>query len=389
MLRQILVSLLILALAGLAFVFLVPGAPEILSRYGISLPFGQQVAANAVSEGPRRGFPGGFAGSSSNVITSAVTLARINDKLQAVGEGSPVRSVTVMAKSGGTLVEVPVRAGQTVRTGDVIARFNSDAEQLAYSRARLAAEDADATLKRTRELATSNTISNATLAEAELAASTAELALRDAELNLEARTITSPIDGTVGIIRVSPGNYVSAQDMVTTIDDTSSILVNFWVPERYAGQLEADMPLTVTAAPLPGQQFEGSISAIDSRIDPASRTLQVQAEIPNAEGRLRAGMSLNVSLDFPGQEYPAVDPLAVLWSTEGSYVWQLENGAAKKVMADIVERNSDGVLVEADLEAGDIIITEGILQLSEGTPVTVLEGPGAATGEPQRTRAGG
>jgi RND family efflux transporter MFP subunit len=135
------------------------------------------------------------------------------------------------------------------------------------------------------------------------------------------------------------------------------------------------MPVTVNAIALPGQIFAGDISAIDTRIDPASRTLQVQAEIPNPDGALRAGMSFTVSLAFPGEEYPAVNPLAILWSAQGSYVWKYLDGKATRVMAEIIQRNSDGVLVRSDLKPGDAIITEGILQLSEGATVNLLEGP--------------
>ncbi|NMA97560.1 MAG: efflux RND transporter periplasmic adaptor subunit, partial [Phyllobacteriaceae bacterium] len=103
---------------------------------------------------------------------------------------------------------------------------------------------------------------------------------------------------------------------------------------------------------------------------------------PNPDSRLRAGMSFAVSLNFPGEQYPAVNPLALLWSADGSYVWKFEDGKATRVMAEIVQRNSDGVLVMADLAPGDAIITEGILQLSEGANVTVLDGPGSARTPP-------
>lgn len=86
-------------------------------------------------------------------------------------------------------------------------------------------------------------------------------------------------------------------------------------------------------------------------------------------------MSFAVRLDFPGETYPAVNPLAILWSAQGSYVWKYEDGKATKVMAEIIQRNSDGVLVRADLAAGDPIITEGILQLSEGADVNLIDGP--------------
>lgn len=386
MIRQFLISLAILVVAGMAWLFFVPGAPETLARAGIVLPFGPAPQAEAArgggGTGTGTGGPrfGGGAGRVNTVVTSPVVTATINDTLNAIGEGSPVRSVTVMAASAGALAEVLVRPGQGVRAGDVIARFDAAGEQIEYDRAMLAATDAAATLGRMSGLASSNVVAGSALAAAELANANAQLALRNAELALDRRTITSPIAGSIGLIRVTPGNYVGAQTPVTTVDDTSAILIDFWVPERYAGQIEAGMEVTVSAIALPGRSFKGNVSVIDNRIDPASRTLQVQAEIPNPDAVLRAGMSFSVSLGFPGEAYPAVNPLAILWSAEGSYVWKYQDGKAVRIMAEIVQRNSDGVLVRADLEPGDAVITEGILQLSEGAPVKVLEGPGAEDG---------
>ncbi|MBD8063865.1 efflux RND transporter periplasmic adaptor subunit [Devosia sp. PTR5] len=382
-LRQLLASLAVLLVAGLIWLYLVPSAPRTLESWDISLPFGPKPTEQVGPTGGGRGGAGpdgggrrgGFAGRQTNVITAAVRMATINSALSAVGEASAARSVSVAAPAGGELAEVLVRPGQTVEAGDVIARFKSEAEQIEFDGAQLALEDAEAALARTQGLASSNIVANTALTAAELAKANAELELRNARLALDRKTITSPIGGTVGLIRVNPGNYVAAQTAITTIDDTSSILIDFWVPERYAGQIDVDQPVTVSATALPGQEFTGTVSAIDSRIDPASRTLQVQAEIPNPDGRLRAGMSFAVRLDFPGETYPAVNPLAILWSAQGSYVWKYEAGKATKVMAEIIQRNSDGVLVRADLAAGDPVITEGILQLSEGADVNLIEGP--------------
>lgn len=395
MIRQLFASIAVLAAAAFAWLYFAPGAPQVLSDAGIVLPFGPQAdAAPAPQEGAAgqrpSGGPGGPGGGRSggarttNVITTGVTFARINDSLAAIGEGTPVRSVTVTATSGGELTEVLVRPGQIVEAGATIARFDSAAEQIEFDRTQLALEDAQATLTRTEGLASNNVVAGTALTAAQLSAANAALALRNAEMALTRRTIESPIGGKVGLIRVTPGNYVPAQTTVTSIDDTSSILIDFWVPERYAAQIQPGMAVTVNAIALPGQAFGGDISAIDTRIDPASRTLQVQAEIPNPEGVLRAGMSFTVSLAFPGEEYPAVNPLAILWSAQGSYVWKYLDGKATRVMAEIIQRNSDGVLVRGDLKPGDAIITEGILQLSEGAAVNLLEGPdGTGTTPPQ------
>ena len=368
-------SLIVLGAAVVAWILFVPGSTATLANYGIVLPFGPTAAEQVA--GPGSGPGGRFRGSNrqTNVVTTPVTLATINDTLNAIGEGTAIRSVTVSSPAGGNLAEVLVRPGQVVAAGDIIARLDSQAEQIDFDRAKLSADDAGATLARTEGLASSNVVAATAVTAAQLAAANADLELRNAEVALARRTITSPIAGTVGLIRVTPGNYVPAQTAVTTIDDTSAILVDFWVPERYAATIALDAPVAVSAVALPGRSFEGRVTAIDNRIDPASRTLQVQAEIPNDDHMLRAGMSFSVALDFPGEQYPTVNPLAILWSAEGSYVWKYDAGKATQVMAEIVQRNSDGVLVRGDLTVGDAIITEGILQLTEGAEVTLLDGP--------------
>ena len=388
MIRQLLASLIVLAAALAAWAFFVPGASQTLANFGIPLPFAASSdTANATpGQRPGGGRPGGAR--QNNVVTTGVTLATINSTLSAIGEGTATRSVTVASPVGGTLADVQVRPGQTVAAGDVIALLDSDAEQIALDRARLAVDDAQATLTRTQGLANSNVVAPTALAAARLAAANADLELRNASVALSRRTITSPIAGTIGLIQVTPGNYVPAQTTVTTVDDTSAILVDFWVPERYASAIAPGMPVSVTAIALPGRTFTGEINAVDNRLDPASRTLQVQAEIPNADRALRAGMSFTVALRFPGEQFPAVNPLAILWSAQGSYVWKYADGKATRVMAEIIQRNSDGVLVRADLKPGDAIITEGILQLSEGAEVTLLSGPDgtAPTQEAQATQ---
>lgn len=390
MIRQIVASLIVLAAAAAAWVFFVPSSTATLANYGIVLPFGAP-PANQVSQRPGGGPGGGGQGGrpgparTTNVVTTPVTLATINDSLVAIGEGTALGSVTVSSPAGGTLAEILVRPGQTVAAGDVIARLDADAENIDFDRATLAADDASATLARTEGLASSSLVATTALTAAQLAAANADLELRNAEVALSRRTIMSPIAGTVGLIRVTPGNYMAPQTAVTTVDDTSAITVDFWIPERYAASVAPGMPVTVSAVALPGRKFEGEISAVDNRIDPASRTLQLQAEIPNDDQTLRAGMSLSVAIAFPGEQYPAVNPLAILWSAQGSYVWKYDAGKATKVMAEIVQRNSDGVLVRGDLAPGDAIITEGLLQLGEGTAVTLLDGPDGSTQEAAAT----
>jgi len=313
------------------------------------------------------------------VVTAPVTTGTINNKLTAIGEGSAIRAVTVNSAQGGTLMTIDVKPGDEVAAGARIASLDSGSQQIAYDKARLAAQDADATLARTQSLAKSNSVSDAQLAAAQLASSQAQLALNDAKLSLDQRTITTPIAGTVGLIQATPGNLINAQSVVTTVEDSSEILINFWLPERYSSQVSLGMAVTANSAALPGKSFAGVISAVDNKIDPSSRTLQVQATLPNPDEVIRPGMSFSVDLAFPGQTFTSVDPLSIQWSTNGAYVWKVVDNKARKAMVDIIQRNSDGVLVQGDVKVGDAIVTQGVLQLSDGAAVRLLDASQAAS----------
>ncbi len=394
MFRQLLLSLVVLGAAAAAYVFFVPGAPETLARFGITLPFGEPAeaatapaGAQAQQQGGQRA--GGRGGNRSLVVVTApVLLATINDKLTSIGEGAAAHSVTVVSPAGGTLTELLARPGETVTAGAVIGRLDADAEQIAQERAKLAFDDAETALDRTNELAKASNTTTVQVAAAQLAFNNARLELQNADLALAKRTISTPIGGTVGLFQVSAGNTVTAQTVVTTIEDTSHILVSFWVPERYASAITTGMPLTASAVALPGETIPGEVSAVDNRIDPASRTLKVEAEIPNDAGRLRPGMSFSVSMTFPGEQFPSVDPLAIQWSSQGSYLWKFVDGKVERVPVEIIQRNSDGVLVKAELAEGEQVVTQGVQQLTAGASVRLLDAPAEGGGNRQRPAEG-
>lgn len=376
-LRQIALSALVLLLAVVVLVFFVPGAQETLARYGIPLPF-QVADATAPGATPNAGGQqrGGRRGAGEQVVVTAfATEGTINDRLAAIGEGSAFRSVTVTAPTAGTLVELLAQPGEVVEAGQVIARLDDEETRIALERAQLAARDAEASLGRNQELSRSNSVSAVALSTAQLVADNANLELRNAQLALDRRTITTPIGGTVGLFNVTPGNYVAAQSVVTTIEDVSEIVVSFWVPERYAPAITPGTPVKADAVALPGQSIVGEVSAVDNRIDPASRTLKVLAALPNENGTIRPGMSFSVNLEFAGETFPSVDPLSIQWSAEGAYVWKYADGVVKRTLVSIIQRNSDGVLVKGDLVAGDQIVTQGVQQLVDGGAVRLLDPP--------------
>jgi RND family efflux transporter MFP subunit len=367
--RQLALTLLVVLVAGAVWSRFYPGAGEHLARWGVDwLPFaaaGTQPADDGKARAPRRPSRGG-------VVTAPVVEVTINDRLQAIGTGRAVRSVEVTPYASGRMVELLARSGTPVKRGDVIARLDSEAEQIAAERAAIALKDTEARLERMQALRKSKTATLVQVTDAELAVGNARLQLREAELALSRRSVESPIDGIVGILPITAGNYVTSSTVIATVEDRSEILVDFWVPERYASSVSVGAPLTASSVARPGETFPGEISAVDNRIDSTSRTLQVQARIDNSADRLRAGMSFQVRMRFAGDSFRAVDPLAVQWGTDGAYVWAVRNGTAQRVPVSIIQRNADAVLVDAQLALGEPVVIEGLHLVREGSEVTVI-----------------
>ncbi|AJY47460.1 efflux RND transporter periplasmic adaptor subunit [Martelella endophytica] len=361
--KQAAVSLGVLAVGAGAWLLLAPDGRALLASAGL--------VENTASEAPRTpggGGRGGFGGAGIAVVTAPVTTGTLNDELSAIGDGEAEQTVTLKPEEAGTITEILIGSGEEVEKGEVLVRLDNREQTLARDQAKVALESAARQAQVNRKIKSS--ISETEVYNAEIAEKSAELDLQNAELALSRREIVAPISGVAGIVDANVGDYVTTTSEIVTIDDRSSILVDFAVPERFAASVKAGQAVEASLVSAPQMRFDGEVSAVDNRIDAASRTFMVRASIANDDDALRAGMSFEVNMHFPGDQYPGVDPLAVQWDSTGSFVWQLVDGKATKQRVRIIQRNPDVVLVDAELKPGDMVITEGIQRLSEGVAVT-------------------
>lgn len=387
--KQLTVSLIILVVAAGLLVRFVPGVGAMLVTAGVP----EQLIGFAAK--PAKDGEGGGAGGRRNagagnnaplVVIEPVEIATVNDRLSAIGNGEAILSVAVTPQATGNLTEVLVKSGDRIEAGQVIARLDSGDQKVAAAQARLARDNALEKVERNRKLG--NAVAIVAIRDAEFALEAAELTLRQAELDLKRRDITAPSKGIVGIITVNPGDYVTTSTPIAVVDDRSQILVDFWVPERFSNKISVGQEISAAAIALPTSELSGVIDAIDNRVDQASRTLRVRARIDNPDDTLRAGMSFSVSARFAGDDYPTVDPLAVQWSAEGSFVWRVEDDKAQKVPVKIIQRNSDKVLVDAQLAKGEAVVTEGVQRLRDGGAVRIAGEEKPAGEEPKPENAG-
>lgn len=367
--RQLVLSLAVVAAGLYVWIAYVPASLPMLERVGVLDLLG--IEAPPEQRGEQSGGWGG-GGGAAQVITAKVGTQALMDRISTIGDGRARRSVDVRANAMGTITDLDLAPGSYVTAGTVVARLQDEAEQIALEQGQIQLENARTDAERIRQLQGMGAVTEVRLRETELALRSAELALRQAEFDLSQRQIKAPISGWVGIINLEMGDRVSAQDLLVTITDRSEILIDFRVPERVVGKIKTGLPIEVTPLGLRDQTLIGEISAIDSVVDRASRTLLVQGRVPNADERLRAGMAFAVDMTFPGETVLSIAPLAVQWSSDGPFVWVVRDGTVTAVAVAIVQRNSDAVLVTSDdLAVDDLVVTEGVQTLREGAEVSV------------------
>lgn len=373
-LTQMLTGLVFLAVGALILLHFVPGSGAMARSLGlpeniIAMVAKPEPTALPPAEGSQRG--------NQNqqqlvvVVVKPVQQGKINDRLRAIGDGDAIRSVGVTPLVAGQVAELRVKPGQRVKAGELIARLDDAVEKVAVQQAKVALQASEAKLSRNEDL--KKIISQAEYQDAQSAVESARLAVSATEIALERRRVHAPIDGIAGIVTIDTGDYVTVSTPMVTIDDRSRLLVDFWVPERFTGLIKEGQMIEAKPIARPGKSYPGKIEAIDNRIDPASRTLHIRAEIENEGDTLRAGQSFEVVLTLPGDSWPSVNPLAIQWDSEGSYVWRVgKDNKIERVAAAIIQRNPDDVLVDAKIEPGDRVVIEGLQRLRNGATVKIF-----------------
>ncbi len=303
------------------------------------------------------------------VLVEPVALATDKRILQAIGTGRSLQSADLYPSVSGEVVKVNFEAEQKVKAGQVLLRLDDEDQRLAVRLAQVAANEAARQMKRLKKLAPSGTVAKARLDTAVAELESAELRLSQAKATLKDRTVFAPFAGVIGLSDIDRGDRVTPDTLIATLDDRSSLFVEFSISEDAAARVRPGDLVAMTAWTLPDRTFTGIVSAMGSRIDPVTRSLRIRAQIANKEDTVRPGTSFAVNVEIAGLRYPAIREVAVLWSRDGAYVWRVVDGKVGKVYVKVVRREGGRVLVDGDLKKGDIIVVEGVQGLRPGRKV--------------------
>jgi RND family efflux transporter MFP subunit len=306
------------------------------------------------------------------VSSYSVKTEQASERIAAVGSGQARQQVTLTTRVAGVISDVMFKGGDNVKAGQPLIKLASEPEAIAVETAAAQRQQAFDAVERYKQL-NENAISRVTKAEADTTLKVADAALRRAREDLDRMTIKAPFDGVMGLTNLDKGDYLAVGNAIATLDDRSSIIIEFTVPEAAAPSIIVGMPMRASLAARPGEIHNGTVQTVGTRIDPVTRTLTVRGEIPNPDLSLIPGSTFSVSVRLSGNESPVVPGLAIQWDRAGAFVWRLTpDNTVERIDAAILARDGDRVFIDAKLQAGDKIVSEGGGLLRAGQKVKQL-----------------
>lgn len=304
-------------------------------------------------------------------------------RLPAIGTLKAFQGVDLTVEVSGTVRDMLFRSGEKVSQGQPLIQMDSAVEQ-----ASLATSEAELKLARVEFERGQNLVKRQAISKSEFDRLASELQKADASVAqlkamLAKKRINAPFAGTIGIRQVDVGDFLSSGTVIATLQDLSTLFVDFYLPEQAVPQLAIGQRVRISVAAYPGEVFEGEIGAINPKVEESTRNLQVRAMLPNPDNKLLPGMFANLEVLLPGEKTQVVVPeTAITYTLYGNSVYVIDEKKDDKGQAQLVverrfvetgERRDGIVLVLKGLEAGEQVVTAGQLKLDNGAHVVVAD----------------
>jgi membrane fusion protein, multidrug efflux system len=331
---------------------------------------------------------GGNGGPPSVVTTTVLAPSAWTDTIDALGTAAARESVTVTAKVSETVARVNFDSGAAVNAGDVLVTLSDRATVAGQKEAEADFRESQKLFERQQDLAKRQLIAASQFDVQRAARDAAKARLDAVRSQLSDRVIVAPFAGVLGLRMVSAGSLVTPGTVITTLDDVSTIHLDFSVPERQLASLAVGQRVLATSEAYPGEKFTGAISSVGSRVDPITRALAVRAEFDNPDKKLRPGMLLQASVQRDGRQTLQVPELSLVQLGRQAFVFRV--GAEDKVdqvPVTIGARRPGWVELVDGVKAGDRVVVDGTVKLKAGSKIAEAtpEDGGAAAATPAGT----
>lgn len=317
------------------------------------------------------GGTGGFTPPPMPVETAAVAQGRVADRFETVGTVEASEAITVVSEIDGRVVDLPFREGDFIEKEGLLAQLDDAQLRAEEDRAEALRAQGKSTYDRVKSVVDQGAGSAQDLDDAAAALKVAEANLALARARLSKTRIVAPFGGNAGARRVSPGAFLRPGQPITDLANLDELRVNFSAPERYLSQLRRGAEVTVSTTAYPGYELRGRIDVVEPVLDPATRSARIVARLRNPGGKLRPGMSANVSAVLSQRPSALTIPdEAVFAEGDQSFVYVVKaDSTVTRSALTLGTRLASAVEVVKGLEPGMRVVRTGHQRLFEGAKV--------------------
>jgi membrane fusion protein (multidrug efflux system) len=290
--------------------------------------------------------------------------------IEAIGTARANQAINIVSAQSDYIESIAFNDGDAVNAGQVLAVLKSQQEQLNVNELSVNLKEEKRQLTRLSELARSQSAAKSQLEAQSAVVEALEVKLANAKSKLDEMTIKAPFAGVLGQRLVDVGSFVTNSTAIVTLDDISVIKVDFQVPEKYLAQVSNGMRVRAAAEAYPSQHFIGAVSHVDPRINPNTRSIKVTASFTNKNNLLRPGMLMQLALELNTINALMVPEKSIIPRQDKHFVYVIDNdNKAQQIQVSIGERIHGWVAINAGINEGQQVITEGIIKLRPGAAV--------------------
>jgi membrane fusion protein (multidrug efflux system) len=318
-------------------------------------------------------------GGRSNALSIEAVLIQpqvLDNKIYATGTLLANEEVVLRPEISGRIVGVFFQEGSRIAKGTLMLKIDDRELQAQHRRKELEEKQASDEESRKRSLYDIKAISQEEYDKTLNALRMIQADKEVIESQIGKTEIKAPFNGVVGLRYVSEGGFVSSNMLAATMQELDPMKVEFSVPEKYAKEIKSGIEILVRTEDS-DEDHKGMIYALETKIDPNTRTIKARGKIPNAQGSMIPGAFAKVEITLDKLSDAIVIPSgAVIPELNGEKVYLCVNGKAKSVPIRTGIRTEKNVQVVSGLTVNDTLIVTGLLQLGEGKDVriTTLQG---------------
>lgn len=317
-----------------------------------------------------------IAQSTPSVIGTRAVLTSWSDPIEALGTLSADESVTLSATVTEIVADINFRDGEQVEQGQLLIRLEDGEEQAQLRAAQALREERRNASNRASQLQERNLAARADVEDSQSRLRQADADIQAIEAQLANYQIKAPFSGRVGFRNISIGALVTPGMELVTLDKLDVMQLDFSVPEMYLGRLSPGLTLSTTTAAYPDEVFSGEIATLGTRIDPITRSVSVRAELDNADGRLRPGMLMEVTIQQRVRDTVVIPEAAIEPSGDRHFVMLIKQSDETTRLArqevEIGERRQGEVEIIEGLAAGDLLVFHGLQLARDGLAVRLI-----------------